>query len=95
MRKDKLSEALNSIKTHSPRWFWTRCQECGEDFKEEEMWWFRNHDMHGSWKHWACKHCCSTPAEVMRKNPQYFSRVAMAALDTAQEELSYVVDTEE
>ena len=83
MKRNKLQQALKRIKTHTPRWFWTRCHVCDAEYKRESMFYFKQwsdgpHTIR--YKVWNCTECCATMADVIKKNHQYFGKVDVSPL---------------
>ena len=83
MKRDKLQQALRRIKTRTPRWFWTRCQKCRDQYKNEPMFcfWYTTSGLHTlRYMIWNCTTCCPTVADVLIKNQQYFGTIDVSPL---------------
>ncbi len=84
MKRDKLQQVVRRIKTRTPRWFWTRCQKCDDEYKKEQMFVFKVNfgGLHSdcSYRIWNCKSCCPTVADVLIKNQHYFGKLDVSPL---------------
>lgn len=84
MRRNQLQVALDRVKSRTPWLLWKGCDNCGEEFRRESMFYFKywagspmsNH----SYKNWFCKRCCPTRDDVLLRNPDHFKDVDLSSL---------------
>jgi hypothetical protein len=59
MKRTQLDIRINMIKEVTPRFFWTTCRVCNNQFKKEPM--SKVHEMY------FCRECCPTAEDVYNK----------------------------
>lgn len=77
MRRDALDRAIKAIHWKVPKWFFKRCDQCGDDVKGEQMWWVRRcysvmNQLYS--KVWTCRRCCPLMSDYFKAHAAYYDR---------------------
>lgn len=91
MRRDKLDRAIKTVHWKTPRWFFRRCDQCGDDVKGETMWWYRRY-VHSpgypstSFRAWTCRKCCPLMSDFFKAHAEY-GALDLSPIEKEEEEM--------
>lgn len=79
MRRDKLDRVIKAINYKTPKWRYRRCDQCADDVKGEQMWWFKRYARSTfgyptlCYKTWTCFKCAPKMSDLIVAHRAYFA----------------------
>ena len=86
MRRTRLEKAINSIHFKVPR-FYKCCVECGDDVKNEGMYYTTDYQ---GFKDWVCMDCFGNHADYIENNPSKFGEIDVTPMREEEAALAKV-----